>query len=104
MFRLLDTFALTWERLNQHRLLVIWVLVGLSVVTTLTLSLSLYVDAVYSDLLGSRLGDPPYAFRWRYLGAWNGNITGADADAATGIRSEERRVGKEGSGGGGPSD
>lgn len=93
MFRLLDTFALTWERLNQHRLLVIWVLVGLSVVTTLTLSLSLYVDAVYSDLLGSRLGDPPYAFRWRYLGAWNGNITGADADAATGIIRDRLGIG-----------
>ena len=83
MFRLIDPVLLTLERLNQHRILVIWVLVGLSVATTLTLSLALYVDAVYSDLLASRLGDPPFAFRFRYLGAWNGNITPGDAERAS---------------------
>lgn len=80
MFRLLDIALLALERLNQHRILVIWVLVGLSVATTLTLSLALYVDAVYSDLLASRLGEPPFAFRFRYLGAWNGNITPGDVE------------------------
>lgn len=80
MFHLLDVVLLTLERLNQHRILVIWVLVGLSVATTLTLSLALYVDAVYSDLLASRLGDPPFASRFRYLGAWNGNITPGDVE------------------------
>lgn len=83
MFRLFDTLLFAWERINQHRLLVIWVLVGLSVATTLALSLSLYVDSVYSELLGSRLGDPAYAFRFRYLGAWNGNVTGDDVDSAS---------------------
>jgi putative ABC transport system permease protein len=50
------------------------VLVGLTVASTLALSLTLYVDAVYSDLLTSRLDSPPYGFRYRYLGQWNVNI------------------------------
>jgi len=49
--RFLAVFSFTLERLNQHRLLALWVLIGLSVATTLALSLALYVDAVYSDLL-----------------------------------------------------
>lgn len=82
MLRLLDIVLLALERLNQHRILVMWVLVGLAVATILTLSLTLYVDAVYSDLLASRLDDPPFAFRFRYLGAWNGNITPGDVERA----------------------
>lgn len=85
MFRLFDLAALTLERIWQHKLLVLWVLIGLIVATTLTLSLSLYVDSVYSELLETRLDVPPFAFRFRYLGAWNGNIAQADvmqADAA----------------------
>jgi len=83
MFRLLDTLSFTLERIWQHRILVIWVLAGIAAATTLALSLSLYVDSVYTELLKSRLTDPPYAFRFRYLGAWNGNITGADVDSAS---------------------
>ena len=83
MFRFFDTLSFTLERLNQHRVLVLWVLVGLSVATTLALSLSLYVDSVYSELLESRLDDPPYAFRYRYLGAWNGNIGEVDVTHAS---------------------
>ena len=91
MLRFFDTLFFTLERLKQHRLLAIWVLVGLSVATTLTLSLSLYVDLVYSRLLESRLDSPPYAFRLRYLGAWNSNITRADVDTATAVI--QRRLG-----------
>jgi putative ABC transport system permease protein len=83
MFRLLDTLLFTLERLWRHRILVIWVLVGLSAATTLTLSLLLYVDAVNTGLLASHLSDPPYAFRFRYLGSWQGNITQADVTSAT---------------------
>ena len=68
MYRLFDTLLFTLERILNHRLLVIWVLVGLAIATTLALSLSLYVDSVYSELLESRLDTPPYAFRYRYLG------------------------------------
>jgi putative ABC transport system permease protein len=82
MFKLFDIFAYTLERLWEHRLLVLWVLVGLVVATTLALSLPLYVDSVYSDLLSSRLTTPPYAYKIRYLGAWEGNISAADVASA----------------------
>jgi hypothetical protein len=68
MFRLIDSVLFALERLWQHRVLVLWALVGLAAATTLALSLPLYVDAVNSSLLTSRLQDPPYAFRFRYLG------------------------------------
>lgn len=83
MFRLIDTLLFTIERIRQHLLLVVWVIVGLSVATTLALSLPLYVDSVYSDILDTRLSNPPYNFRFRYLGAWNGNITQEDITNAS---------------------
>jgi hypothetical protein len=84
MLRLLDTLLFTVERIWQHRALVLWALVGLSAATTLALSLSLYVDAVNTGLLGSRLSDPPYAFRFRYQGSWEGNISQADMTSSAG--------------------
>lgn len=74
MYRLFDRLAFTWERLWQHRVLTVWALIGLTAATTLALSLVLYVDAVNTSLLSARLGDPPYAFRLRYLGSWEGAI------------------------------
>ncbi len=82
MFRLFDFFLFALERLWQHRVLALWALLGLAVAATLALSLPLYVDAVNSGLLSSRLADPPYAFRLRYLGSWEGNITRQDVTAA----------------------
>lgn len=84
MFRIIDTFLFTIERIRQHTILVLWVLVGIAVAVTLALSLPLYVDSVYSGILNSRLSNPPYAYRFRYLGAWNGNINTADVETATG--------------------
>lgn len=83
MLQFFDRLALALERLRQHRVLVFWTLVGLAAATTLALSLTLYVDAVNTDLLAARLGTPPYAFRFRYLGSWNGNITTEDVNSAT---------------------
>jgi putative ABC transport system permease protein len=83
LFRLIDILLFTIERIRQHLLLVLWVVVGLSVATTLALSLPLYVDSVYSDILNTRLDEPPYNFRFRYLGAWNGNITAEDMTNAS---------------------
>ncbi len=83
MLQFFDRLGFALERLWQHRVLVLWTLVGLAAATTLALSLTLYVDAVNTDLLASHLSDPPYAFRFRYLGSWNGNITPADVSAAT---------------------
>lgn len=64
-------------------MLVFWVLVGLVTATTLALSLPLYVDAVGTRLLSSNLPNPPYAFRFRYLGSWNVNIGQTDLNGAT---------------------
>lgn len=83
MFRLFDILGFTLERIWQHVILVFWVLVGISVATTLALSLPLYVDSVYTGILDSRLDDPPYAYRYRYLGAWNGNIGIDDMQVAS---------------------
>jgi putative ABC transport system permease protein len=85
MFRLFDTLMFTFERLRQHGLLVMWTLIGLTTATTLALSVMLYIDAVNTGLLESRLSDPPYAFRFRYLGAWEGNVTQADITSATAV-------------------
>jgi putative ABC transport system permease protein len=43
----------------------------------------LYVDAVNTNLLTDNLSDPPYAFRYRYLGSWEGTISTAAMDRAT---------------------
>ncbi|MBZ0290013.1 MAG: hypothetical protein K8I30_20480, partial [Anaerolineae bacterium] len=84
MFRLFDSFLFTFERIWQHRMLVLWALIGLSAASVLALSMMLYIDAVNTGLLESQLTEPPYAFRFRYLGAWNGNVTQADINTATG--------------------
>ena len=55
MFRLVDTLLFTLERLWQHLILVFWALVGLSMATTLAMSLWLYVDAVNTGLLSASL-------------------------------------------------
>lgn len=75
MFKIIDIVAFTLERIRQHFTLVLWVLIGIIVAVTLALSLPLYVDAVYSGILESRLDNPPYAYLYRYLGAWEGNIS-----------------------------
>src|SRR5689334_3148766 len=81
MFRIVDIIAFTIERIRQHLLLVFWVLLGISIAVTLALSLPLYVDSVYSGILESRLSEPPYAYRFRYLGAWNGNLSINDSNS-----------------------
>jgi putative ABC transport system permease protein len=81
MFRIVDIIAFTIERIRQHLLLVFWVLLGISIAVTLALSLPLYVDSVYSGILESRLSDPPYAYRFRYVGAYDGNISIGDSQS-----------------------
>ncbi len=82
MFRPFDTLAFTFERLRQHAVLALWVLIGLTVTAALVSGLTLYVDSVYTNLLDSRLGEPAYAWRSRYLGAWNGAIGREDVERA----------------------
>ena len=83
MYKIFDLFQLAFERLRNNRVLVFWVLVGLATATTLALSLPLYIDAVGTRLLLSHLPDPPYAFRFRYLGSWKGDIRFADLNGTT---------------------
>jgi putative ABC transport system permease protein len=83
MQRIFDTLDYTLERTWQHRALVWWALVGLLAAATLALSLVLYVDAVNTGLLEAQLEDPPYAFRFRYLGSWDGNISHDDVTSAS---------------------
>lgn len=83
MFRFFDSLLFAFERLWQHRILVLWALVGLVAATTLALSLPLYVDAVNTNLLAARLHQPPYSFRFRYLGSWSGNIKQSDVTSVT---------------------
>ncbi len=83
MHRPFDTLAFALERLRQHVILAVWVLIGLAVAASLVSGLTLYVDAVYTHLLDSRLAEPPYAWRTRYLGAWNGAISRSDVERGT---------------------
>lgn len=92
MYRMIDVFLFTFERLRQHRILVFWTLVGLSAATTLSMSLLLYVDAVNTRLLTANLGNPPYGFGYRYLGSWEGNISQSSVEK-TGRVIEEDFVG-----------
>ncbi|MBN1681387.1 MAG: hypothetical protein JW966_13985 [Anaerolineae bacterium] len=89
MHRLFDPILFAIERLWQHRVLVFWTLLGLSAATTLALSLTLYVDAVNTHLLTDNLSEPPYAFRFRYLGSWEGTIGSADVELASNIIQHE---------------
>jgi len=83
MYKIFDLFQLAFERLRNNRVLVFWVLVGLATATTLALSLPLYIDAVGTRLLASHLPNPPYAFRFRYLGSWQGDIRFTDLSGTT---------------------
>ncbi|GAB4517587.1 MAG: hypothetical protein OHK0046_24290 [Anaerolineae bacterium] len=92
MLRVFDTLFFTLERLLLYRVLVFWVLLGLSSATTLALSLVLYVDAVNTNLLSSQLGTPPYAVLFRYLGSWEGNISEDDVTSASAAIQEGYRA------------
>lgn len=83
MRRILEVFWLALERLRNYRALVMWVLVGLTVALTFTLSIVLYVDAVNTAILQRELDENAYGIRLRYLGAWEGNIDWATVEAST---------------------
>ena len=89
--RLLATFfstlLLTAKRLWNQRLLILCLLVGLIAAVGSLSSIPLYADAAHHALLQGALRDletvsgvqtgtyqPPFAFLWRYVGAWQGDI------------------------------
>lgn len=83
MFHWFNYLLIAVERIRLHWILVFWTLVGLTTAATLSMSLLLYVDAVNTDVLRQELDAEPYAFRLRYVGAWEGNIEQADVEYTT---------------------
>ena len=77
---LFSLLALAARRLWHQRLLMLCLLIGLIAAVALLASIPLYADAVQNRLLQGELTEagtfrPPFAFMWRYIGAWNGDIT-----------------------------
>lgn len=75
----LSLFVIAAKRLWHQRLLMLCLLAGLVVAVGLLSSIPLYSDAVNNRLLQGQLTEagtyrPPFAFLWRYIGAWHGEI------------------------------
>ncbi|MBN1657331.1 MAG: ABC transporter permease [Anaerolineae bacterium] len=81
---LLSTLLLSARRVWNQRLLMLCLLVGLVAAVGLLSSIPLYADAVHHELLRGELMEadpvpgasyrPPFAFLWRYVGAWHGDV------------------------------
>jgi putative ABC transport system permease protein len=75
----LSLIVIAAKQLWHHKLLMLCLLIGLIVAVGLLSSIPLYADAVHNKLLQGELTEtgvhrPPFAFMWRYVGAWNGEI------------------------------
>ena len=88
-------FIVALKRLfSQYRLALLTVL-GLTAAVALTLSIPLYADAVYYRTLREALGTgqgqtdpssrPPFAFMFRYIGAWYGAAKWSDVQPVRSI-------------------
>jgi putative ABC transport system permease protein len=79
--------ALAARRLWNQRMLMLCLLLGLVAAVGLLSSIPLYADAAQNRLLQGELETadpaseteaatvrPPFAFLWRYIGAWHGNV------------------------------
>lgn len=80
LFAVLSQFMLAATRIWNHRLLMSCLLLGLVVAVGLLSSVPLYADAAQNKLLQGELTEggtyrPPFAFLWRYVGAWYGSVT-----------------------------
>ena len=80
IFAVLSQFILAATRIWNHRLLMSCLLLGLVVAVGLLSSVPLYADAAQNKLLQGELTEagtyrPPFAFLWRYVGAWHGSVT-----------------------------
>ncbi len=87
MMRLFSTIislvALALRRIWKQWVLMFFLLVGLITAVGLLSSVPLYADAVQNRLLQGELTEagtyrPSFAFMWRYIGAWNGDIVWQD--------------------------
>ncbi len=71
--------TLAGKRLWNQRLLMLCLLAGLVAAVGLLASIPLYSDAVHHRLLQGEISAagtyrPPFAFLWRYVGAWHGDV------------------------------
>ena len=77
LLNLLSIVIIAAKRLWAHKGLTLSLLLGWTAAVGLSLSVPLYSDAVNHRLLREELettreGTPPFAFRFRYIGAWHG--------------------------------
>jgi len=82
------------RRVWNQKLLMLSLLVGLTAAVGLLSSIPLYVDATQNRLLQGELTvagthRPPFAFLWRYIGAWNGDIVWQDYQPVNDYFSEQ---------------
>jgi putative ABC transport system permease protein len=82
LYTLLSLLPVAARRLWNHRLLMGCLLAGLLAAVSLLASIPLYADAVQNRLLQGELTEagthrPPFAFLWRYVGAWHGDVSWA---------------------------
>ncbi len=80
---LISSIVIAAKRLWNHRVLMLCLLAGLITAVALLSSIPLYSDAVHLQLLQGELTEagthrPPFAFLWRYVGAWHGEIAWED--------------------------
>ena len=78
-FNLLSLLVIAARRVWNHRLLMLCLLAGLVAAVGILSSIPLYADAVQLRLMQGELTEagthrPPFAFLWRYIGTWHGNI------------------------------
>ncbi|MGE5223183.1 MAG: ABC transporter permease, partial [Omnitrophica WOR_2 bacterium] len=89
LFRIGAAFTLAAKRILAQRGLAAATLLGLIATVAITISIPLYSDAVYQQILQKELnqgpaGDvsqasfPPFSFVFRYTGAWNGALQWED--------------------------
>lgn len=80
LYTILSMLTLAAKRLWNHGLLMSALLLGLVAAVGVMSSVPMYADATQNRLLQGELTEagthrPPFAFMWRYVGVWSGNIT-----------------------------
>jgi putative ABC transport system permease protein len=84
LLRFWAIFVVTIKRIFAQRGLALATSLGIVAAVALTMSVPIYSDAVYQDILQQQIsgetaptgemGRPPFAFMYRYVGAWNGAV------------------------------
>ncbi|MFK7805227.1 MAG: FtsX-like permease family protein [Anaerolineae bacterium] len=93
-YNALSLSLLAVKRLWNHRLLMMCLWLGITFAVGIVSAVPLFTDATQNRLLQGELTEsgsfrPPFAFMWRYVGAWNGNITAEAYGQADSYLSEQ---------------